>query len=190
MSDQESQPAPIPAPETPKAPEAQIDRAVAAGYPPDSGPEQDVLYLHPSMFRAKPLMFLGLAVLALAGITCSLMYGVFGMTPKWIVWPSLLAMIAGLVTLGIWWLQTRGESLKITNKRCVQRQGLFSKRTSEVLHDNIRSIEIYQSFWQRIWRVGRLAVSSAGHDGFELDISDISKPDEVRKIMDLYRTLD
>lgn len=41
-------------PEQPERP-ASDDRAVAAGFPPDSGPEQRVLKVRPALFRAYPV---------------------------------------------------------------------------------------------------------------------------------------
>ena len=85
--------------------------------------------------------------------------------------------------------QVLSAALDITNKRSTEVRGLFSKATSEVLHDNIRNIQIAQSFWQRIWRVGTIGISSAGQDGVEIQVQDIPNPNKIREVIDLYRPI-
>src|SRR5262249_43447333 len=50
------------------APAAAPDRAGAAGYPPSTGPEVDVLVLRPAMFRSRPMAYTGVVVLILGGL--------------------------------------------------------------------------------------------------------------------------
>jgi hypothetical protein len=89
----------------------------------------------------------------------------------------------------VWKIKTLGAALEITNKRTVERRGLFSKATSEVVHDNIRNVQVDQTFWQRVWKVGALGLSSSGQDGIEIHMQHVPKPEEVRRIIDLYRPL-
>ncbi len=169
------------------------DRAAEAGYPPDSGPEQQVLFLRPAMFRARPMMFSLLWLLLLAGGAGSVYFGVMsrgGQYGHWLWVPSVLVILIAVVSLIAWRIRTLGESLRVTNKRSIQRRGLFSKATSEVLHDNIRNITISQSFWERIWRVGTIGIASAGQEGIEIQIASIPSPDKVREVIDLYRPMD
>jgi phage FluMu protein Com len=132
-----------------------IDRAVAEGLPPDAGPEQEVLVLRPSVFRAHPF---------LAVFTFGL--GVFPL-----------------------WLKYLGERIHVTNKRTVLRQGLLSKRTTEVLHDHVRNIQVSQSFVNRMFDVGTLGISSSGQEGIEIVARNIPHPEEVKRTIDLYRPM-
>ena len=131
------------------------DRAVAAGLPPDAGPEQEVLVLRPALFRAHP--FLCIFTLGIAFI--------------------------------FMWFQHLGESLTITNKRTTRRVGLFSKDTTEVLHDHVRNIQVYQSFWNRMFNVGRIGISSAGQSTIEIVAEAVPRPNEVKKVIDCYRPM-
>ncbi|TVS08123.1 MAG: hypothetical protein EA423_02300 [Phycisphaerales bacterium] len=169
------------------------NRAAEAGYPPDNGPEQQVLFLRPAMFRARPMMFLLFWLLLLAGGVGSVYFGLMsrgGQAGQWLWVPSVLVILIAGISLIAWRIRTLGESLRVTNKRTIQRRGLFSKATSEVLHDNIRNITISQSFWERIWRVGTIGIASAGQEGIEIQIASIPAPDKVREVIDLYRPLD
>jgi len=166
------------------------DRAVAAGYPPDSGPEQPVIHVRPAMFRAHPLAFILHLLALIGGIVGWVWFGpIMSRSPHWLSWLMILIVVGASIGLTIWKIKTLALSLEITTKRSIQRTGLFSKATSEVLHDNIRNIQIRQSFVDRIFRVGAIAISSAGQEGIEIEIDDIPNPNKLREIVDLYRPI-
>jgi uncharacterized membrane protein YdbT with pleckstrin-like domain len=99
---------------------------------------EGVLYTaHPSMFRNRPISFL----LCVAAI------------PAWGL---------GLVVLLIWWFRTLGTTLIVTDRRTVLRRGLFSKYTSEVMHRDVRNVQLGQTSFQRILGVGAVGISSSG----------------------------
>jgi membrane protein YdbS with pleckstrin-like domain len=112
-----------------------------------------------------------------------------------VVRPSMLRAhpFLALLTLGLGlfplWLKYLGERVHVTNKRTVLRTGLLSKRTTEVLHDHVRNIQVSQSFWNRVFDVGTLGISSAGQDGIEIVAQNIPRPEEVKRTIDLYRPL-
>ena len=165
------------------------DRAVAAGFPPDSGPEQRVLIVRESMFRAHPILVTFLFVVFIGGVIGGIAMaatgiGLPGAIPTWI-----LAAAAG-IWLGIWKILTYGHTLEITNKRSVLHIGIFAKSTTEVVHDNIRNVQVDQSFWNRLFNVGTLGISSSGQAGIEVHAKHIPKPHHVRKVIDLYRPMD
>lgn len=166
------------------------DRAVKMGLPPDSGPEQKVLLVRQAMARARPLLF-SAHLLVIAAGAVGIWWGLDGTGPGRT--PALVAGVAGAVvalgSLAVWKLKTVSVALEITNKRSVLRKGLFSRATSEVVHDNIRNVQVSQSFWQRLWRVGSLGLSSSGQDGIEIEIADIPGPHRIREIIDAYRPL-
>ncbi len=166
-------------------------RAERLGLPPDRGPEQEVLKVRPAMLRAKPQVFLLYVVVLVAGLT-GVVWGLIG-TRSGLKTAALfgggLGAVVSLGLLGVWKLKTLSAALQITNKRSVHRQGLLSKATSEVVHDNIRNVQVTQTFWQRLWNVGTLGLSSSGQDGIEIEISDIPRPERVREIIDAYRPL-
>lgn len=163
------------------------DRAQAMGLPPDSGPEADVMVVHPSMFRARPLTFIG----ALAGLIAALAgAGVFYNRGSAVL--AIVCAAAAVVLLGVfgyWYLEQARERLQITNKRVVWVRGIFSKGSMEVLHDRIQNIEIQQSFWHRLWGVGRISISSAGEADFEIRIDNVPNPYRIREVIDAYRPM-
>lgn len=161
------------------------DRAAAAGYPPATGPETDVLRIRPAMLRAKPLRFFGLWVGVVLGVVGGIML-LAPMLPAAIAC-FILAVACGLV-LSVWKFYTLHDRLRITTRRIVDREGLFSKRTSEILIKDIRNVVVNQTFWQRLWGVGSVAISSAAADnGIDIEMSDVPRPEEVKRVLDFYR---
>jgi uncharacterized membrane protein YdbT with pleckstrin-like domain len=167
------------------APARKTDRATAAGYPPDSGPEEEVLVVRRAMFRARPFTAMGLTLVLVGGVVGGFALGM--VTPMAIA--CWAAAAAALVVLAVWKIRTFDSALVITNKRTTEREGLLSKNISEVLHDNIRNVQVRQTFIQRVWGVGEILISSAGQDDFEIKAKDIPRPDRVREVIDLYRPL-
>jgi len=163
------------------------DRAERAGLPPDSGPEQDVRRVRAAMLRSAPFRFLTLSLMVLGPLG----YGGWMLSQD----RAILAAVLGMVGLGaigylvFWKVQTYATRLRVTNKRTVMTVGLLSKATTEVLHDNIRNVKIDQSFWQRVWNVGRVSIASSGTDDEEIVMSGVPSPHELARVIDLYRPL-
>lgn len=164
------------------------DKAAAAGYPPDSGPEVEVVKVRRCWFRSRPVRSLLAWALLVVGVAGMAWVGVKGLNPWWYAAAGPAAAI-GAVFLAWWWIDRYSACMVITTKRTVMHNGFFSRSTSEVVHDNIRNLQVDQSFWQRIWRVGRLGISSSGQDGIEIQVNHLPGPDRLRVIIDLYRPL-
>lgn len=167
---------------------ARADRASAAGFPPDSGPEQHVKLVRPAVVRAHPLTSVGLWLVILLAAVGVVYLGLMRHSRPWGI-GSGVVLLLGLGTMGVWKVLSLSETLEITNKRSILRRGLFSKSTTEVVHNDIRNFQVTQTFVQRILRVGTIGISSAGQDAVEIVMHDASRPDEVRRIIDLYRPL-
>jgi uncharacterized membrane protein YdbT with pleckstrin-like domain len=124
--------------------------------------EETVLYhSHPAMFRNRPWSFILCLILSLVGI--------------------------GLIIFLIWWIRTKGTELTVTNERASLRKGILSKFTNDVYLTDVRNVQIYQSFWQRVFGVGSVAISSAGNDGIEIEVKGIPNPDKIKEIIDTHR---
>jgi uncharacterized membrane protein YdbT with pleckstrin-like domain len=122
-------------------------------------PQEAVLYKHsPAMFRGNPVLFC-LCVLA-----------------------SLV--VVGLVILLVWWIQSRGTVLTVTSERTILRKGILSKSLNEVWHRDVRNVLLNQRPLQRLFDVGRIAISSAGQEDVEIAVDGIPFPGEVKRIID------
>lgn len=164
------------------------DRAAAAGYPPSTGPEREVMKVRRAMFRARPLSGLLLVVGVLVGLVGGVYYGTAGANPGAGLGLGALAVVSAVALL-VWWIKTHGSMLTITNKRAIERDGLLTKNISEVLHDDIRNVQTHQTFRQRLLGIGDIGISSAGQEDFEIQVRDVPNPGKLRDIIDLYRPL-
>lgn len=165
---------------------SKVDRASAAGFPSDTGPEQRVLIVRKSMFRAHPMLISLLFLVGLGGLVAGFVF-----IPTIVL--AIVFWALGLIALGwlgVWKILTFGETLEITNKRSILHLGILRKNTTEVLHDNIRNVQVDQSFWNRVWNVGTMGISSSAQAGVEIEAKHIPKPHHVRKVIDLYRPID
>lgn len=164
------------------------DRAAAKGLPPTDAPETEILRIHPSMARTQPFLWLGLVLLVTLG-AAGAAWMFFRDRPAWLVAvPGVLGTSAGM-WLCTWWLQTRGSEIRVTSKRLVDTDGLFTRRVTEVLHRDIKRIELKQTLWQRVCGVGELSISADSQDGPEVFMANIPQPHRVRDIIDVYRPL-
>ena len=121
--------------------------------------DETILYeAHPAMFKSNPIVF----------ILC-------------------IVSIVGLIPLLIWYLKSRSTTLIVTDDQTTLRTGLLSKNTNDVFHENVRNIQVKQSFFQRIMGVGDVGISSAGQSGVEIEVKGIPDPDRVKEIIDQYR---
>lgn len=127
------------------------------------GKPETVLYeAHPAMFRNDPLGFLLCIVL-------------------------IPALGLGLFVLLGWWLSVLNTKLTITNKRSILRRGILSRFETEAWHRDVRTIEVGQSFAQRLFGVGSIGISTAGQGDVEICIQGIPNPDRARAIIDQHR---
>jgi phage FluMu protein Com len=176
---------------------AKPDRAAAAGYPSSTGPEKRVLLLRRAMFRARPITLTLLLAALLAGAGLALYGGLIakpntpGVTipPAAALWGGLALAAFGAITLLVWRIRTFDETLEITSKRIIERTGLLSKQLTELRHDDVRNVQVTQSFRQRLFQVGTIGISSSAQDNMEVVAKDIASPNRVREVLDLYRTL-
>lgn len=124
--------------------------------------DEQILYeAHPAMFRNHPIWFVVAVLLSLVGV--------------------------GLLILIPWWFESRGVTLTVTSERTRLRKGIFSKHTNVVFHDNVRNIQIRQSFLQRILGVGSIGIASAGHADVEIEVHGIPDPERVKELIDQHR---
>ena len=125
-------------------------------------PDERTLYdEHPSMFRNRPVEFVLTCVLCLVGV--------------------------GLIMFLIWWLKCKGTQLTVTTERTRLRKGILSKSVTEVWHQDVRNVQLNQTFFQRLLNVGWLGISSSGQSGVEIAVAGMPDPERVKRLIDQYR---
>jgi len=135
---------------------------------------------HPAMFRNHPLGCVGVCILILAPVLALLMYRneiaeMGGFPPAML----LAATGFGFVILLYWFVQTRATRLRITGDQVHLERGLLSKRHVELNVSQIRAVRVYQNFFDRIFRVGRIEIFTTGDDP-EFVVAGMPDPSRVR----------
>ncbi len=126
---------------------------------------EKVLHIaHPVMFRNRPVLYLFfVALIALYGL--------------------------GLLLLLIWWINCYRTTLIVTEQRTTLRTGILAKATNDVMHNDVRNVQVKQGILQRLLGVGWIGVSSAGQSGVELQMFGLRDPQGFMKLLDQYREL-
>ncbi len=127
---------------------------------PDS--EQILYQANPAMFRNHPIGF----------VLGWLLVPVFGL---------------GLLVLVPWWIKCLGTELFVTERRTILRRGILSRKISDIMNEDVRNIQISQSFLQRLLGVGTVGVSSSGQSGVEIEVAGIPDPESVRELINRSR---
>ena len=126
--------------------------------------ETELYRSHPAMFRTHPFGFiLSLLLILAAGV--------------------------GLIILLVWWLRTRGLTLIVTDRRTILEKGLLSRSSNEVLHEHIRNIVVEQTLFERIFKTGKIGISSAAQADMEIEAAGIPDPNMVKRLIDRHRGL-
>ena len=115
----------------------------------------EIYKAHPAMFRAHPFWFI-LFVLLIAA---------FGV---------------GLLILLYWYIKTRATALTVSDHELLYEKGILSKERLAVSLRHVRSVQVNQSFINRILGVGEIEIKTAG-DEPEFTVTDLPDPHQVRE---------
>jgi len=157
----------------------------------DMDDEEELLTVHPSMFRNKPVKFVAWLIIGIAGIA----FAMIDPLARYQVQNSrLIYLVLGLATALIvatafffWWLRNRKVSLTITNRRTILQSGLLSRYVKDVRHADVRMIVVKQRSLQRLLGVGSIAVASAATGESDIDVGGLPHPEEIKELIDGFR---
>ena len=148
---------------------------------------EKILYdTSPAMFRNRPFLFLFLIGLLIGvGIILILLRDKsMGANASIIL---LLLGVGIILILLSWWLLASNTRLTVTNERVTFKTGILAKNIREIFLSDIRSIQIDQTFQQRLFNTGKVEISSSATADAEISISGIPNPYEVKRLIDEYR---
>jgi len=111
---------------------------------------------HPAMFKNNPLGFI-LAVL-------------------------LVPLAIGVLILLWWYLKCKSTKLEFVGNDIVLEKGLLSKDRTELNAETVRTVNVYQSLFDRMFGVGRISIYTAG-DVPEVEVSGIPRPHDFRDLI-------
>ncbi|MCC5869813.1 MAG: PH domain-containing protein [Gammaproteobacteria bacterium] len=91
----------------------------------------------------------------------------------------IAALGLGLLILLWWYLQTRSVRLRIDADQVHLERGLLSKSHVDLDIGQIRTVKVEQSFFNRIFRVGAIAIYTTG-DNPEFRVTGLPDPLTIR----------
>lgn len=115
---------------------------------------------HPAMFRNNPLGFI-VAVL-------------------------LIPLAVGILILLYWYLSCKATKLEFIGNDLVLVRGLLSEDRTELNVASIRTVNVYQSLFNRMFGVGRISIFTAG-DAPEMEVSGIPRPHDLRELVKAHQ---
>lgn len=89
-------------------------------------------------------------------------------------------------TLGFIELIRRSHNYYLTNKRIIYDYTFMSRKITSINYNNVRNIDLKQSFIQRIFNIGNLYIDTSGSSGTEMIIKGIKDPREFKRKIGLH----
>jgi hypothetical protein len=110
---------------------------------------------------------------------------------QWWAFLALLGLV-GLPLVASAVIERLSSQYTLTHDGYVrERRGLFSRHTAELHVSDIRLVNVKQTLWQRLFGVGCLDISSAGHSGVEVQFVGVPDPQRIKeRILDRAETSD
>lgn len=103
---------------------------------------------------------------------------------NWIIWTAVifffLIVIPVLGFYHLYYLRISNEYF-FTNQRILIKKGWISTKTISIHYNRITDISVTQNMLDRILRIGTMAISTAGSEGYEVTLKHISKPYLLKK---------
>jgi hypothetical protein len=154
--------------------------------------EHTLVKVHPVVFRARPiatlvviivgLAALGLMVMSLAGMSLAgySLGETMSLGPaSLLTWLCAITLLVIACVIGYWMLMSQFTTLTVTDDRTIYQEGIIARETSEVQHDDVRNIQLDQSFMQRLLKVGDVGISSSGQDDLEVIAKRLPNPAQI-----------
>jgi uncharacterized membrane protein YdbT with pleckstrin-like domain len=105
--------------------------------------------------------------------------------------PLTALVIFPLVYLFIKWLIVKNHKYKVTTERIFYTTGIFSKRTEALELYRVRDVDMYEPFWQRMFKLGNIALTTSDKTSMNFLLKAVPHPAElmnnIRKNVEMRR---
>lgn len=95
---------------------------------------------------------------------------------------ALIPLAVGILILLVWYLRCKATKLEFVGNDLVLESGLLSKDRTQMNVAQIRTVKVSQSFFDRIFGVGKISIYTAG-DEPEIEVAGIPRPLELRDLI-------
>lgn len=94
----------------------------------------------------------------------------------------LIPVAIGIIILLYWYLKCKSTKVEVVGNDLILETGLLSKNRTELNIPAVRTINVYQSFFNRIFGVGKVSVYTAG-DKPEIEVAGLPDPHRLRELV-------
>ena len=126
-------------------------------------------------------IFISMTIISLVVITLSVLF--FPLA-------AFLSVIP-LFYLFIKWITVKNHKYKITTERIFYTTGIFSKKTEALELYRVRDVDMYEPFWQRIFKLGNIALTTSDKTSMNFLLKAVPNPAElmnnIRKNVEMRR---
>ena len=140
---------------------------------------------NPAMFRNHPFWFLFLVLLipAMFFAVVPMAGAIDGRATALVIFCGI---VLDLLALLVWYIRCKASRLSVTEENVLYEVGILSKTRYEMDIDQIRTVVVSQSFVNRIFGVGQIAVFTTG-DNPEVVVPGLPNPNRVRELIKTNR---
>ena len=114
-------------------------------------------------------------------------YIVYKARPSWwnYFWLFALGWLIFPIFIAIW--RRYSVLLIITSRQVILETGILNRESREIFISDIRTVDVEQSFIQRLLGYGSIKFASAGTDLYELSVEGIKRPYHIKEIVNSLR---
>ena len=80
-------------------------------------------------------------------------------------------------------LNHNSHTFQVYGDRIVVKRGILSKHIKEIFISDIKTIQVEQEYFQRIFGIGNLMIATAGTAFYEINVNDIPHPEYIKEII-------
>ncbi|HWA07719.1 MAG TPA: PH domain-containing protein [Ignavibacteria bacterium] len=114
-------------------------------------------------------IFISMGIVSLVIVVLSLMF--FPLAAVLVIFP--------LIYIFIKWLIVRNHRYKVTTERIFYTTGIFSKKTEALELYRVRDVDMYEPFWQRLFKLGNVALTTSDKTSMNFLLKAVPNPSEL-----------
>lgn len=88
-------------------------------------------------------------------------------------------VILPLIYIFIKWLIVKNHRYKVTTERIFYTTGIFSKKTEALELYRVRDVDMYEPFWQRLFKLGNVALTTSDKTSMNFLLKAVPNPGEL-----------
>lgn len=96
----------------------------------------------------------------------------------------LFFLIVPLIIMIVKIINIKDDKIEIYNNKIVQKSGIFNKKEKTTILTAVLSVDVYQSFWGRIFNYGNVSVDVVGQ--WDINTKGVKDPQKLKQYLERY----